>query len=375
MYKPFFPIALLVYTACSNPAPTERPASDTTLTEEAWTLGPFQKVNDVNPVLEPKGETTFLDPIRQETLHWEVKDVFNPATVVRNDTVFMIYRAEDSVGIYQGTSRLGLAKSTDGLHFIRLPEPVFYPANDFMKKYEWEGGCEDPRIVEDEEGRYIMTYTAYDGKTARLCVATSTDLLQWEKHGLAFGEEYVDLWSKSGAIVCRREGARMVAVRIQDKYWMYWGDTEMKIATSDDLIHWTPLKDDNGQLQQVFTPRKGQFDSRLVEPGPPPILTEAGILFIYNSMNLDEGGDPNLLPGTYTAGQVLMDAEDPTRLLKRTASYFIKPEEPYEIQGQVGKVVFVEGWVYYQDQWFIYYGTADSKIAVARYQPEAEQGR
>jgi predicted GH43/DUF377 family glycosyl hydrolase len=76
---------------------------------------------------------------------------------VRDGRVYLIYRAEDVVGIYAGTSRLGLAISEDGLHFTRRREPVFYPANDSMKIYEWEGGVEDRRFVEAEDGRYIMT--------------------------------------------------------------------------------------------------------------------------------------------------------------------------------------------------------------------------
>lgn len=365
-YKLLLQSFLLFLTACSSLTNDNREQQQVSNSEKDWVLGPFKKMNEANPVLKPDGETVFTDPIKQEVLHWEVKDVFNPATVVKDDTIFMLYRAEDSVGKYNGTSRIGLAKSTDGIHFSRLPEPVFYPANDFMKKYEWEGGCEDPRVVEDEGGRYIMTYTAYDGRTARLCVATSTDLIHWEKQGLAFGEKNADLWSKSGAIVCRRKGSRMITERINGKYWMYWGDVNMNIATSEDLIHWTPLKDEGGSLQYVFAPRKGNFDSRLVEPGPPPFITDAGIVFIYNSMNLDEGGHPDLPPGNYAAGQALLDAQNPTRLLDRTESYFITPEEPYEITGQIGNVVFTEGLVYYKEQWFLYYGTADSKIAVAK---------
>ncbi len=359
--------AILCLVSCRQ-APVET-ETQTLVSEKVWTLGPFDKVNEANPVLTPRGNTTFQDPISGKVLHWEVKDVFNPAVLVRQDTIFMLYRAEDTVGIHNGTSRIGLAKSTDGIHFSRLHEPVFYPANDAMKKYEWEGGCEDPRIVATEDSTYLMTYTAYDGKTARLCVATSSDLLTWKKHGLAFGEDRAAMWSKSGAIVCRREGSRMVATRIQGKYWMYWGDTDMYAATSDDLIRWTPLTDQQGGLQTVFAPRQGMFDSRLVEPGPPPLLTEAGIVFIYNSMNLDQGGDPALPPGTYAAGQVLLDAKNPARLIDRSEGYFIKPGEPYEITGQVGNVVFTEGLVYYHEQWFLYYGTADSKIAVASYTP------
>jgi beta-1,2-mannosidase len=253
-----------------------------------------------------------------------------------------------------------------------MDTPVLYPDNDFMKPYEWEGGCEDPRIVETGAGAYVLTYTTYDGKTARLCTATSSDLQTWKKHGLAFGKayggKYQDTWSKSGSIVSRREGSRLVAARIKGKYWMYWGDTNIFVATSDNLLDWTPLEE-RGQLVAAFGPRKGKFDSRLVEPGPAAMLTAKGILLIYNSMNLDQGGDPHLAAGTYAAGQVLLDPEDPTRVLARTATWFMKPEKDYELSGQVGNVCFLEGLVPFKGKWLLYYGTADSHIAVASYDP------
>ena len=95
---------------------------------------------------------------------------------MRDGKVYLIYRAEDTIGKYAGTSRIGLAESSDGLHFTRHPAPVLYPDNDAQKKYEWEGGCEDPRVVEDSNGVYYMTYTAFDGKTARMLIASSSDL-------------------------------------------------------------------------------------------------------------------------------------------------------------------------------------------------------
>jgi len=325
----------------------------------------FERVDESNPVLSP-GDGTFLCPIRQEAVKWEKKDVFNPAAVVRDGKVHLIYRAEDTVGKYAGTSRLGLAISEDGLHFTRAAEPVFYPANDSMKIYEWEGGVEDPRLVEAEDGRYLMTYTAYDGKTARLCMASSTDLRHWKKHGLVLGNgKYRNTWSKSGAIVCRREGSRLIATPIRGKYWMYWGDTDIFAATSPDLIHWRPVENSAGELLKIFGPRPGKFDCQLVEPGPPPLLTKDGIVFIYNSRNLDTGGDPQLPPGTYAAGQVLLDKNNPEKVLSRPGDYFFKPEKDYEITGQVGNVCFLEALVPFRGQWFLYYGTADSKIAVA----------
>jgi predicted GH43/DUF377 family glycosyl hydrolase len=145
-----------------------------------WMLGPFQREDAANPCLTPSPTALFDCPVRGETVRWEEKDVFNPAAVVRDGKVYLLYRAEDTVGRHADTSRIGLAESDDGLAFRRRPTPVLYPDHDAMHEYEWEGGCEDPRIVEDDAGTYYLTYTAYDGRTARLAVATSRELVQWE---------------------------------------------------------------------------------------------------------------------------------------------------------------------------------------------------
>jgi len=289
--------------------------------------------------------------------------------VVRNDTVFLLYRAEDVIGKYAGTSRIGIAWSIDGLHFTKHDVPVLYPDNDSSKIFEWEGGCEDPRIAEDAKGTYYLTYTAYDGEKARLMIASSKDLYHWNKHGHAFANayngKYVDDWSKSGSIICNYENGKIIAVKINGKYWMYWGDTDIFLASSDDLIHWTPVENSEGKMLVVFGPRKGKFDSDLVEPGPPAMLTEKGVLLIYNSRNVTAKGDSSLAEGTYAVSQILLDKNDPSKVLDRMESYFMKPDKPYEISGQVNHVCFVEGLVNYRNKWFLYYGTADSKIAVA----------
>lgn len=340
-------------------------------TKKAWELGPFVKIDSVNPCLLPSPEGKFTCPVSGKEIQWELKDVFNPSVVVRNNQVFMIYRAEDTIGKYNGTSRLGLAVSNDGLHFERQEAPVFYPDQDSMKIFEWEGGCEDPRIVETDDGRYIMTYTAYDGKTARLCLASSTDLIQWKKHGLVLGEgKFRDHWSKSGAIVSKQQGDKIIATRINGKYWMYWGDKNIHAATSDDLINWKPvINPADSSLFIVFGPRAGSWDSDLVEPGPPPLLTENGILLIYNSRNVHETGVLELPQHTYSAGQILLDKNEPLKVLDRSDQYFMKPDKTYEITGQVGNVCFLEGLIFFREKWFLYYGTADSKIAVAVYDP------
>jgi beta-1,2-mannosidase len=131
----------------TNCTPQEK--KSVSMADTTWAILPFIKVDSVNPILAPdKG--IFFCPILKKNVNWEEKDVFNPAAVVRHDSVYLIYRAEDTIGKYAGTSRLGLAASADGLHFTRRREPIFFPAEDFMKKYEWEGGVEDPRIVESE---------------------------------------------------------------------------------------------------------------------------------------------------------------------------------------------------------------------------------
>lgn len=351
---------------------------------EAWAFDGFEKVDSLNPILIPSEELSFVCPITNSEHNWEERNVLNPSAVVRGDQVYLFYRAQDS----SGTSRIGMAVSSDGLRFEKRAAPVFYPDNDAMKTYEWNykkmmgeadqeacsncyfDGVEDPRIVEDQEGTYIMTYTAYDGKTARLAIASSTDLISWTKHGLVLkDEEYHDLWSKSGAIVVEAVGSKNVAKKINGKYWMYFGDTDLFLATSEDLITWEVGKnEENNEMITVLHPRPGYFDSRLVEPGPYALYREEGILLIYNGSNAANFNDPNLPKFTYAAGQALFAKDAPYKLIDRTESYFIHPDKDYERVGEVNEVCFVEGLVKFKGQWFLYYGTADSKIAVATHE-------
>lgn len=370
-----FLLVIILATSCSTGE----------LSDNDWVMAPFEKVDDVNPVLNPNSTSGFFCPVRKDTVRWEEKDVFNPAAVVKDGKIYLLYRAEDTIGKFAGTSRIGLAISSDGLDFKTEPQPVFYPDNDEQQEYEWEGGCEDPRIVEDGNGIYYMTYTAYNGDKARLFIATSSNLINWTKHGSVFkkteGGKYVAIWSKSGSIVAKQLGDKLVAAKINGKYWMYFGESNIYAATSDNLIDWIPVQETDESKKQydemrkheafkiIFAPRKGKFDSELVEPGPPAILTDKGIVFIYNSKNHKDTGDLNLPAGTYSAGQVLLDADDPTKVIARTENNFFRPERPYEITGQVNSVSFLEGLVFFRNKWFLYYGTADSKIAVAVYTP------
>ncbi len=349
--------------------------------KKSWTLGPFVKVDSVNPILGAVDSIRFMDPVLRTRVKWEAKDVFNPAAVVREGKVYLLYRAEDSIGRFAGTSRIGLAVSNNGFTFQRYDEPVLYPDNDSYKDYEWEGGCEDPRVVQNDSGIYYMFYTAYNGKRARLFVATSNDLIHWTKHGSAFKDayngKYFNLDTKSGAVVCRLKGDEFVATKINNKYWMYFGDEDIYLAYSDDLVNWTPLEKNNKEivdndtsdvrpdLLQVLQPRKGKFDSELVESGPLALITVNGILLIYNSRNSKDYGDTTLADGTYSAGQALFDISNPEKLIARSDSNFIKPDKPFEISGQVNNVCFIEGLAHFSGKWFLYYGAADTKIAMA----------
>ncbi len=323
----------------------------------------FVKVDSLNPILRPTVNQEFDCPVSKTKVQWEERNVLNPSAVVKDGKVYLIYRAQDK----NMTSRLGLAISDDGLHFKKEPSPILFPDQDVFKKYEWKGGIEDPRIVESEDGTYILTYTSYDGKTARLCLATSKDLRHWTKHGLVLGDgKYKDTWSKSGAIVAKLSGNKMIATKIKGKYWLYFGDTELFMASSNDLIHWQVAEnEENKKMISVLHPRSGYFDSRLVEPGPYALMQETGILLIYNGSNAANFNDSTLPKFTYSAGQALFDKNIPYKLIARTEANFIRPDKPYEKEGEVNEVCFVEGLVFFKNKWLLYYGTADSKIAVA----------
>ena len=333
-----------------------------------WEIGPFERDDEANPILEPCKKSKFYCPIQQQKVRWESDHIFNPGAVVRNGKIYLIYRAEDDygTGIGHHTSRLGLAESGDGLYFYRHPRPILFPDQDFQELHEFPGGCEDPRIVEAEDGSYVMTYTQWNRRIALLAVATSRDLIHWEKQGYAFKGVQGKHWSKSGSIVCRCENDRMIATKIQGKYWMYWGEGNIHIATSDDLMSWRIVRDANRNPVAVLDPRKGKFDSELVESGPPALFTEKGILLLYNGKNSALDGDPMITAGAYSSGQALFDLNDPTKLVARTEECFLMPERDYEMRGQYeGGTVFIQGLVSFKGKWFLYYGTADSMVGVA----------
>jgi len=343
--------------------------------ESPWEIGPFGRPVSDNPVIAPRPLSTFTDPVTKSPVHWEALHTFNPAAIVRDGKIFVLYRAEDDSGAMEiggHTSRLGLAESSDGIHFTRRSEPVFFPAKDGQEGREWPGGVEDPRIVEREDGTYVLTYTQWNRKTYSVGIATSRDLTYWTKQGPAFlnaaGGKYAELKYKSAGIVTRLDLAKMrlIAAKIDGKYWMYWGEGAIRLATSGDLIHWNPVEDASGNPIELLRPRAGHFDSTFPETGPPPVLTDTGIIVLYNGKNAETGGDPELGANAYAAGEALFDAHDPSHLLAQTGHPVLKPEMAYEKTGQyVAGTTFAEGLVYFDERWFLYYGCADSLVGVA----------
>ncbi len=346
----------------------------TTAWGRPW-LGPWTRAAD-KPVIRPNPRATFQDPISGEVTAWEALHTFNPAAVVRDGRVYVLYRAEDNSGamaIGGHVSRLGLAVSEDGVHFQQMPTPVFCPENDAQRGREVPGGVEDPRLVEAPDGSYVLTYTQWsrERNSYSVGVATSTDLQHWTKHGPAFGGalggRYDELKYKSAGIVTERRGDRLVAARINGRFWMYWGEIEVGLAVSEDLVHWSPVETSPGKPLVLLRARPGKADSAFPETGPPPVRTAQGILMLYNAKNAaGAGGDTRLQPGTYSVEEALFSADQPGRLLERTAKPVFHPELPFERSGQYAAgTTFAEGLVLFHGKWWMYYGCADSFVGVA----------
>ena len=338
-----------------------------------WAMTGFERPEGVNPVISPDSSKLFDCPMRGEAVAWEESDTFNPAAVTKDGKIVVLYRAEDNsaTGIGQRTSRIGYAESEDGLHFTKMDVPVLYPGNDSQQELEVPGGCEDPRVAVTENGTYVMLYTQWNRKQARLAVATSEDLVHWEKHGPAFAKAYggrfKDDFSKSASIVTALKDGKLTIATIDGKYWMYWGEKFVNVATSTDLVNWEPVLGEDGELLKVMMPRAGKFDSELTECGPPAILTDDGILLMYNGKN-STGADRDTCytAGTYCAGQALFDAENPAVLKDRLDRPFFVPQADFEKSGQYpAGTVFIEGLVFHGGRWFLYYGCADSRVGVA----------
>lgn len=260
---------------------------------------------------------------------WEALNVFNPGVIHFNGIFHMFYRAQGLEYI----SRIGYAISEDGVHFKRLDQPLFSPQN------EWETrGVEDPRITYlEDEGRFIMAYTAYSPLGITPMFAESTNLLTWKRIGpLIRGED-----NKDHVLFPRKIDGKYVSFhRRPPSLW---------IAYSDDLLEW---KD----FSIVMSPRQGSWDSKRVGAGGVPIETELGWLVLYHAYDFDH---------IYRFGICLLDLQDPRKIISRPLDFIMEPEEVWELKGDVPHAIFsaanplVAGTVY------VYYGAADRVIGLA----------
>ena len=296
-----------------------------------------QRLSD-QPVLKPAAPA------------WMAAGAFNPAAVIVGSKTVLLFRASDA----HGTSRIGYAEAADGLHFKIDPHPALEP----VAPYEMGGGVEDPRVVR-VDALYYLTYTGYNRHDAQLCLATSTDLRHWQRRGVilpAYKGTWNNGWTKSGAILPER---------LNGRWWMYYLGTRhdpdgkdrdyVGLASSDDLLHWA-----DATSQPVLDRRPGAFDSRVMEPGPPPLMTSAGILLLYN------GADDKLV---YGPGWILFDKADPRRVVARCDKPFLLPSLVWERVGTVPNVIFLEGAVARpQDPLDLtgYYGGADRYVGAMR---------
>ena len=289
------------------------------------------------------------EPILSPRPGWMSAGVFNPAAAKLKGKTILLFRAQDD----RHTSRIGYAEATDGLHFTVRTDPVLSPEAE----YEKNGGVEDPRLLQ-VEGTYYLTYTGYDQHAAQLCLATSQDMIHWKRKGVilpAYKGTWNEQWTKSGAIVPNK---------IAGKWWMYYLGTRtdadgkardyMGLAQSDDLLHWH-----DATKEPVLPRRAGAFDSRVMEPGAAPLLTDQGILLIYN------GADEQLV---YGPGWALFDRQHPDRLIARSEKAFVLPNLPWEKVGNVPNVIFIEGEVGNAGNMVAYYGASDKYIGAMRIQ-------
>jgi predicted GH43/DUF377 family glycosyl hydrolase len=303
-----------------------------------------------------------LSPIKDHS--WESKMVFNCAAVYKKGKIHLIYRARgDNKSDNILISTLGHAiLKKDGVTIEkRFPEPIFEP----LKWYE-PAGCEDPRVTEIDD-KYYMLYTAYLGRkapplyeeeTANIAMASTLDFSRWTRHGLCLP-----------TILQPEKNGVLFPEKINGHYVIYYRiEPNIFVAYSKSLTKpkWVGHK-------MVASPRQDQWDAWKIGAGPPPIKTDKGWLFIYHG--IDQVSPPRDqiktnhgtvdLKRTYRLGVMLIDKDDPSKILYRSKGFILEPKEKYEKDGFVPNVVFSCGAVVIDDTLYVYYGGADTVIGLA----------
>ena len=305
-----------------------------------------------NPLLNPR------------TAHgWESQAVFNPAALLANNKVHLVYRAIGDRGI----SVLGYASSQNGINFDqRLAKPIYTPTKSFegsrcavtshyraYSPYQsgggW-GGCEDPRLTKIDN-RIYMTYIAYDGTNPPRIAITSIaaddfshQQWNWKEPVLISRPNVVD---KNACILPQKVNGKFVI------FHRIFPNILIDFVDSLDFDGKTWLKG-----EYSIPPRQECWDSRKVGIGPPPLKTNEGWLTFYHAVDDRD-------PSRYKIGAMLLDLNDPTKVIHRSTQPLIEPTENYENEGHKFGVVYPCGSVMINKQVFLYYGGSDRVVCGA----------
>ena len=271
---------------------------------------------------------------------WEAGGTFNPGAAAGNGVIHLLYRAVDKAG----TSRLGYARSLNGGDVTdRSPNPVLEPSADWE-----EFGCEDPRIT-CLNSRFYVTYTAYSQRGPRIALASTTDFSHFDKHGIV-GPDLNDKDCVLFPELIRGEVALLHRVegRIQVAYFK-------SIEELENAQHYWKEYLKNIQNFEVIKP-KFYWETRKVGAGPPPIRTGSGWLVIHHGVSTER---------IYRVGALLLDLDNPKKVIARTREPILEPETDFEKQGVVPNVVFPDGAVVHEGTLFVYYGGGDRVCCAA----------
>jgi len=277
--------------------------------------------------------------ITLEDIPFRCNTVFNGTVVKKGEEYFLLLRVEGQ----QGYSVFALAKSKDGLHFTVENKPVMEPARKGpFAKYE-KHGIEDPRIT-TIDGVYYIMYTAYSKYGTRIALAKTEDFFHYERIALVS-----EPGNKDGILFPERINGEYV--RLDRPIGKDVGS--MWVSYSKNLVDW-------GKSEILMTPRQGMWDSYRIGASVPPIKTEHGWLEIYHGVKMTVAGP------IYRIGTVLMDLEQPHKVVSRCNKPVLSPREDYERIGDVGNVAFACGAVVEDTgEIKVYYGAADTCICVA----------
>ena len=272
---------------------------------------------------------------------YRANSVFNAAAVQLADCTLLLIRVEDRRGI----SHLCAARSEDGITNWKIdPEPTF-PA-DLKNHPEELWGVEDPRITfVPESGEYLITYTAYSEGGPLVALAKTRDFRKFERFGPIMPPDDKD----AALFPVKFDGRwamihRPVSANVPAHMW---------ISFSPDLKHW-------GDTRILMRARSGGWwDANRIGLSPQPMETSKGWLTLYHGVKKTSAGS------IYRLGAALLDREDPTKVIRRSDEWIFSPQEAYERTGDVSDVVFSCGWVRTGDTIRLYYGAADTAIAVA----------